>query len=94
MMKFFALLKAHQNTQDKMAAHKFVEEMGGKEGVWNLPPGVKMLESGKIFGSYDLAVFYEAPDEETAMKVMSEMSPYATIDRFLTTPCPWCENVK
>jgi hypothetical protein len=93
-MKFFALLKVHQNTQDKMALYEFIEEMGGDEGMWNLPPGVKMLESGKIFGSHDLAVFYEAPDEETAMKVMSEMSPYATIDRFLTTPCPWCENVK
>ena len=93
-MKFFALAKLHQNMSDKMAWKKFYEEMGGDEGMWNLHPGVKMLESGKIFGRYNLAVFYEAPDEETAMKVMSEASPYATIERFLTTPCPWCENVK
>ncbi len=94
IMKFLALLRFHENMNDKIAADKFYEEMGGEEGMFNLPEGVTILESGIVFGRYYLAMFYEAPDEKTAMKVLGEFDAYATIDRFLTTPCPWCENTK
>lgn len=93
-MKFLALLRWHENMNDKIAAEKFYEEMGGDEGMFSLPEGVTILESGKVFGRYYLAMFYEAPDEETAMKVLGEFDAYAKIDRFLTAPCPWCENTK
>ncbi len=93
-MKFLALLRFHENMNDKIAADKFYEEMGGEDGMFNLPDGVTILESGIVFGRYYLAMFYEAPDEETAMKVLGEFDAYAHIDRFLTTPCPWCENTK
>ena len=94
-MKFLALMKWHKNTSDKIAGHKFIEEMGGAEdGMFNLPNGVTILESGKVFGPYALAMFYEAPDEEAAKKVLAEYNAYATIERYLTARCPLCENSK
>ncbi len=91
-MKFLALAKWHENMSDKIAGHKVNEELGGDEGMFILPEGVTILESGKVFGKYALAMFYEAPDEETAMNVLKEFNAYAKIDRFLTAPCPLCEN--
>ena len=93
-MKFLLLMKWHENMNDKIAVHKYVEEMGGEDGMFHLPDGVTILESGKVFGRYSLAMFYEAPDEETAMKVLRDYNAYATIERFLTTLCPLCENTK
>ena len=93
-MKFLALMRWHENMNDKIAMRKFYEEMGGDEGVFSLPEGVSILESGIVFGRYSFAMFYEAPDEETAMKVLGEFGAYAKIDRFLTAPCHWCENTK
>jgi len=94
-MKFLLLTKWHENMSDKIAGHKYMEEMGGEvDGMFNLPDGVTILESGKVFGRYALAMFYEAPDEETAMKVLAEYNAYGTIERFLTTPCPLCDNTK
>jgi len=93
-MKFLALMRWHENMSDKIAARKFFEQMGGDKGTFSLPEGVSILESGKVFGRYFFAMFYEAPDEETAMKVLEEFGAYAKIDRFLTAPCPWYENTR
>ena len=51
-MKFLALLRFHENMNDKIAAEKFYDEMGGDEGMFSLPEGVSILESGKVFGRY------------------------------------------
>ncbi len=94
-MKFFALLKSHENTADKKAMHQMIEEKGGMEKAQvELPEGVKILESGRLFGRYGLAVFYEAPNETTAIRFLSEFTPFSTVERFLTAPCPLCENAK
>jgi uncharacterized protein with GYD domain len=93
-MKFLVLVKWHQDTASKMAALKFVHERGREKGQWDLPEGVKIIDGLRLFGGYDIAVIYEAPDEETGMEFMSEIWPYAEIKRFLTTSCPWCDNIK
>ena len=94
-MKFLALLKMHENTADKMAMNQVISEKGGiKKAMVELPEGVKILESGRLFSQYNMAVFYEAPDEETAMRFLSEFTPYATIERYLTAPCPLMDNTK
>jgi uncharacterized protein with GYD domain len=94
-MKFFAMLKAHENTADKMAMGQMIQEKGGMEKAkMELPEGVKILESGRLFGTYGMAVFYEAPDEHAAIRFLSEFTPYATVERYLTAPCPLCENAK
>jgi uncharacterized protein with GYD domain len=93
-MKFLALMKWHENTSDKIAGHKFIEEMGGADGMFNLPDGVTILEGARVFGPYALVIFYEAPDEEAAKKVLAEYNAYATIERYLTARCPLCENSK
>ena len=94
-MKFLALVKVHDNTADKKAIYKeLINEKNESEAGWNLPEGVKELESGIPFGLYDLVIFYEAPDEETAHSYLSELDPYCTIERLLTKPCPICERTK
>lgn len=93
-MKFLALFKVHDSTADKKAMYELVAEKKETDAGWNLPEGVKVLESGVLFGRYDLAVFYEAPDEETAMSFMSELDLYSTIERYLTKTCPICERTK
>ena len=94
-MKFFALLKVHENTADKEAMSHMIKEKGGAEKAKvELPEGVKILESGRLFGRYDMAVFYEAPDEMTAIRFLSEFTLFATVERYLTAPCPLCENAK
>lgn len=93
-MRFLALLKCHNDTASKLAFWKFAEEKGGNEGKWELPEGVKIIDGFRLFGRYDAAILYEAPDEKTSMAFLSEMWNYADIEKFLTTTCPWCENAK
>jgi uncharacterized protein with GYD domain len=94
-MKFLALVKVHDNTADKKAIYEeLVNDKIEAELGWNLPEGVKILESGIPFGTYDLVVFYEAPDEETAHSYLSELDLYCTIDRHLTKPCVICDRNK
>lgn len=93
-MKFLALIKCHSDTASKEAFWKFWEEKGGKGGKWDLPEGVKLLDGFQLFGRYDAGIVYEAPDEETGMSFLSEMWNYADIEKFLTTKCAWCDNVK
>ena len=95
-MKFLALVTEHDNTADKKAMHELIKDKYEAEAGWNLPEGVKVLESGIPFGwsGLGLAVFYEAPDEETAHSYLSELNPYCTIERYLTMPCIICERTK
>ena len=94
-MKFVAFLRDFENTDSRLRQMKWAEEMGGEDAAWNLPEGVKILESGgPIGGPYDLVIFYEAPDAETAHRFMGEIWPYAKVERYLTVPCHLCENAK
>ena len=94
-MKFVAFIKDFEDTYSRIKQINWVEERGGHDAAWHLPEGLKILESGKTFGGpYDLVVFYESPDEVTAYAAFEEVWPYCTIERYLTTPCSWCENVK
>jgi hypothetical protein len=70
-------------------------EKGGHEAVWEVPNGVHIGESGLLFsGKYNLAMFYEADTTEAGFKFLQEIEPYAKVERYLTTPCDWCQNTK
>jgi len=91
-MKFVALVKLHRRTADFKGWMEVYEEMGGEDAVWNIPDGVKLLDSVHCLSHFDLIAFYEAPDGETAEKFLSEMEPYASVERIVGIPCVICEN--
>ncbi|MCX6653562.1 MAG: hypothetical protein NTY03_00420 [Candidatus Bathyarchaeota archaeon] len=94
-VKFVALIKYFVDTDSRLKQMKYVEERGGHDAAWHLPDGVKILESGiPLGGPYAMVIFYEAPDEKTAYEAFSEIWPYCIIERYLTTPCSWCDNAK
>jgi hypothetical protein len=94
-MKFVALIKVIANTDSRIKYRKYIEKRGGPDAAWHLPDGVKILESGVTFGGpYDIVIFYEASDEETAYQAFRKVWPYCHIERYLTKQCDWCENTK
>ncbi len=93
-MKFLALIKIHSDTASKTAFWKFYEDKLGKDGKWTLPEGVKLLDGFQLWSKYDVGLVYEAPDEEVGMEFLSEIWNYADIEKFITTKCPWCDNIE
>ena len=94
-VKFLALTSGKGGgTADSMALGKFIAENyeEDEDRVFKLPEGVRIIEGGKVFGRFDLAVIYEAPNDKVAMDFLKEFSPYSKIERFLLTPCSWCER--
>ncbi len=39
-------------------------------------------------------MFFEAETEEQAFMFLKEAEAYGKVERYLTTPCSWCENTK
>ena len=93
-MKFAAIVKLHPGITNYNAYLKIREEMGGDDSVWNLPKGVKILDSLHCLSQHGLIVFYEAPDGETAERFLKELAPVASINRILGIPCGICERTK
>ena len=96
-MKFLALVSSKGGgTATYMAMSEFMAENYEKDEdrVFRLPEGVRIIDGGKVFGRFGLAVIYEAPNEKVAWDFLGEFSPYWKIERFLLTPCSWCERTK
>jgi len=78
-----ALIKALPASADRQA---FLETF--KKGLKVLD-GVKVHGIYLLFGRYDVAILYEAPDPETATKyITSDLAPVAEIERNLAVPIP------
>ncbi len=76
-----ALIKALPSSVDRK---KFMEVF--EKGL-PVPKGVKVHGTYFLFGKYDVAVLYEAPDEETAAKyITKEIAPVAEVERNLAIP--------
>jgi hypothetical protein len=94
LLKFVAVVKLHQNAADYQKMLEIFEELGGEDAVWNVPDGIKLLDSVHCLSQYDLIAFYEAPDGETAEKMFQELEPIASVDRILSIPCDICDRTK
>lgn len=94
MLKFVAIIKLNNSSIDYKRLLEIDEDLGGEESVWNVPDGVKLLDSVHCLSQYDLIAFYEAPDGKTAEKMFSELESVAQIDRILGIPCDICERTK
>ena len=93
-MKFLALISDKGGAVDSMAFNKFMAEYQVKDRVFKLPKGVRIIEGGKVFGPYLLAIIYEAPNDNVAWNFLREFLPYWKIERFLLTPCGMIEKTK
>jgi len=94
-MKFLALIRWFEGHEEELAKYKWSEEKGDHEAVWEVPDGVKLGESAILFGGpYKIAMFFEAETEEQAFMFLKEAEAYGKVERYLTTPCSWCENTK
>ena len=92
-MKFLVLIRWYEEHHTVLNKWKWAEEKGGEEAVWDLPEGVKIGESGLLFGGpYNLAMFFTAEKEEQAFKFLKELEPFGRVERYLTFTCDWCEN--
>ena len=93
-MKFVALATLNRRTSDYKGWVEVYEEMGGEDGAWHVPDGVKLLDSVHCLSHFDLIAFYEAPDPETAEQFLQELEPYASVERIVGIKCELCENAK
>ena len=93
-VKFLALITDRGGAEDNKALLEFFAEYQVKERTFKLPKGVRILEGGKVFGPYTLAMIYEAPNPNVAWDFLREFIPYWKIERFLLTECRWCERTK
>jgi hypothetical protein len=93
-VKFLALISDKGGAVDHKASREFFAEYQVKEKTFKRPKGVRILEGGKVFGPYTLAIIYEAPNDKVAWDFLREFMPYWKIERFLLTPCGWCERTK
>lgn len=76
-----ALIKALPSSEDRK---KFLDVF--QKGL-TVPKGVKVHGTYLLFGKYDVAILYEAPDEKTASKYLTkEVAPVAEIERNLAIP--------
>jgi len=81
VMMILALIKALPSGADRKA---FLEVFS--KGI-PVPKGVKVHGTYLLFGKYDMAILYEAPDEVTASKyITKEVAPVAEIERNLAIP--------
>ncbi len=93
-MKFLALISKRGGVETSKALSKFFTGYQVKEKTFRRPEGVKIIEGGKVFGPYTLAIMYEAPNDSVAWDFLREFEPYWKIERFLLTTCGWCERTK
>jgi hypothetical protein len=96
-VKFLALVsKLGGDTATYMALSKYIADNYEKDEdkVFKLPKGVRIIDGGKVFGRFGLAIIYEAPNEAVAWDFLGEFTPYWKIERFLLTSCNWCERTK
>jgi hypothetical protein len=79
-MMILCLLKGYQNSSDS-------KNMPSPLDI-PVPEGIKVHGMYLLFGQYDLAIWYEAPDAETAAKYLSrtEFANYVKIERSLAIP--------
>jgi len=78
-----ALIKALPSSANRQA---FLETF--KKGL-KVPKGIKVHGIYLLFGRYDVAILYEAPDPQTAAKyITAEVAPVAEIERNLAIPIP------
>jgi len=79
-MMILCLLKVHPNSSDS-------KNIPSLQDV-PVPEGIKVHGMYLLFGQYDAAIWYEAPDAETAAKYLSrtEFANYVKIERSLAIP--------
>lgn len=79
-MMILCLLKVHPNASDS-------KNMPSPLDI-PVPEGIKVHGMYLLFGQYDIAIWYEAPDAETAAEYLmgSEIAPYVKIERSLAIP--------
>jgi uncharacterized protein with GYD domain len=79
-MMILCLLKSLPNSGDK-------KNMPDLRKI-PIPKGIKVHGMYLLFGRYDVAIWYEAPDAETAAKYMwgTEISNYVDVERSLAIP--------
>jgi len=79
-MMILCLLKSLPNSADKKNMPDLLKIP--------VPKGIKVHGMYLLFGKYDVAIWYEAPDAETAAKYLmgTDVSNYVDIERCLAIP--------
>ena len=77
-MMILCLLKTLPNSSDKKNMPNLLE--------MPVPKGIKVHGMYVLFGRYDIAIWYEAPDEVTAGKFLQGYGFYFDIERSLAIP--------
>jgi len=79
-MMILCLLKVHPNATDS-------KNMPSPLDI-PVPKGIKVHGMYMLFGQYDIAIWYEAPDAETAAEYLrgAEIANYVKIERSLAIP--------
>ncbi len=93
-MKFLALMSRKDGAVDLEAFREFSAGYQVKDKTFKRPKGVRIIEGGRVSGPYIIFIIYEAPNEKASREFLRELEPYRKIERFLLTPCGWCERTK